>query len=156
MCSVSHRITNVTIAFQRGCDAYRIEVNMGDMILWRSDCAHSNAQPLLDREDKNRFRAVSYVCMLPADMTTTAALRRKAEGHRLRRTTSHWPNLETWFRERPREKAKWAQVKAQAQSEAQEKGGGQAKGQGAGVALEQAPPQLTQRQRELHGLTPYL
>ena len=64
--------------------------------------------------------------------------------------------LAGWFRERPREKAKWAQVKAQAQSEAQDKGGGQAKGQGAGVALEQAPPQLTQRQRELHGLTPYL
>ena len=55
---------------RRGCDAYRIEVGAGDMVLWRSDLAHSNAQPLVgQRRFRSRFRAVSYVCMLPAALT---------------------------------------------------------------------------------------
>jgi|MDSY01.2.fsa_nt_gb hypothetical protein len=102
------------------------------MILWRSDLAHSNAPPQWERRHRKRFRAVSYVCMLPADQTKEGAYRRKAEGHANRKTTSHWPNLEFWFRERPRERLRFAHN-----------------------VPPQAPKLATKRQRELHGLERY-
>ena len=102
------------------------------MILWRSDLAHSNAPPLWGRRRTKRFRAVSYVCMLPADATKEGVYRRKAEGHATRKTTTHWPNLETWFRERPREKLRFAHN------------------------VSGRPPRIeTRRQRQLHGLERY-
>lgn len=59
-----------SLLVRRGCDAYRIEVGAGDMILWRSDLAHSNAPPMVaKRAHRDRFRAVAYVCMLPEALT---------------------------------------------------------------------------------------
>ena len=103
------------------------------MILWRSDLAHSNAAPMWERRHRKRFRAVSYVCMLPAAATKEGIYRRKREGCEQRKTTTHWPNLETWFRERPREKLRFAK----------------------NVPTRGGLRFDTRRQRQLHGLEKY-
>jgi hypothetical protein len=135
----------------RGCNAYRIEVAAGDLLLWRSDLAHSNAQPLFaQRAHKQRFRAVAYVCMLPAARTKEPVYAKKAEGWQRRKTTTHWPNLETWFRERPRERARVAAFTASPHAAGAGSGGGGALGSS------RPPPELaTARQRQLHGLERY-
>lgn len=110
-------------------NAYRIEVSAGDMILWRSDLAHSNAPPQMDRAHKRRFRAVSYVSMLPASMTAPKIMKRKVMGYEGIRTTTHWANLEIWFRECAAENARFH--------------------------VASKPPNLSRRQMELHGLRDY-
>jgi hypothetical protein len=139
------------------------QVGAGDMVLWRSDCAHSNAQPVFGRrKHRHRFRAVSYVCMLPASLTKEAAMKKKAEGWRLRKTTSHWPNLETWFRERPQERKR---VAAFTQPPPVEQAQGRAPGPSPTCIPPLAPPLApplppppvlaTQKQLLLHGLERY-
>jgi len=141
-------------------------------VLWRSDLAHSNAQPLYGkRAHKQRFRAVSYVCMLPASHTKEPIYKKKVEGWRLRKTTSHWPNLETCFRERPRERARIAAFTAAATSPVANSdgpiessndgnvgssGGNSSSSTGSSDSPPRPPPELlTLRQRQLHGIERY-
>ena len=135
------------------------QVSAGDLVLWRSDLAHSNAQPLYSkRVHKQRFRAVAYVCMLPASHTKEAAYKKKAEGWRLRKTTSHWPNLETWFRERPRERERVAAFTATALevSDGHIEGNISSSSSSSSSIPPRPLPELrTSRQRQLHGLERY-
>jgi len=41
--------------------------------------------------------------MLPASLTKNSVYAKKLRGWEQRKTTSHWPNTEVWFRERPTE-----------------------------------------------------
>eukprot|EP01023_Acetabularia_acetabulum_P009661 TRINITY_DN14368_c0_g1_i1.p1 TRINITY_DN14368_c0_g1~~TRINITY_DN14368_c0_g1_i1.p1 ORF type:complete len:332 (-),score=42.62 TRINITY_DN14368_c0_g1_i1:256-1251(-) len=72
----------------------RIYVEAGDMILWRSDLAHSGSAATMVSD---RFRAVVYVCMLPTSMTPQESLYKKQEAWKNLRTSTHWPNKEIWF-----------------------------------------------------------
>ena len=114
---------------QKGCGPKRLPVGRGDVVLWRSDLAHCGGSPVGVRKG---FRAVVYVCMLPAALTPQALYARKREAFERLATGSHWPTKEEWFggtRFRP-------------------------------VGFEArpffpTPPVLTQRQKELYGLQMY-
>uniref|UniRef100_A0A7S0ZSD3 Phytanoyl-CoA dioxygenase n=1 Tax=Noctiluca scintillans TaxID=2966 RepID=A0A7S0ZSD3_NOCSC len=77
-----------------GLEAIRVPVQRGDVLLWRSDLAHSAATPIGVRHG---FRAVVYVCMLPAHLTPEPVYARKREAYQKLHTGSHWPDKESWF-----------------------------------------------------------
>lgn len=77
-----------------GCAPRRLPVGRGDVVLWRSDLAHCGGSPIGVRD---RFRAVVYVCMLPASMTPNSLYPRKKEAYSKLATGSHWPTKEEWF-----------------------------------------------------------
>merc|ERR1712232_188545 len=110
----------------QGYEAKRVPVNRGDVILWRSDLVHKGAPPIGSREN---FRAVVYICMLPAAMTPVDAYREKQLAYEQLQTGSHWPNREEWF---------------------------QSRSQMAGIRpYFKEPPQLSLRQQQLYGLVRY-
>jgi hypothetical protein len=110
-----------------GIEAQRVPVNRGDIILWRSDLVHCGAPPIGARDN---FRAVVYICMLPAAMTPATVYPRKLQAYEQLETGSHWPNEEEWFESDQRRHS-------------------------AQRPFFQRPPQLTERQRLLYGLEPY-
>eukprot|EP01025_Chloroclados_australasicus_P008501 TRINITY_DN1302_c1_g1_i2.p1 TRINITY_DN1302_c1_g1~~TRINITY_DN1302_c1_g1_i2.p1 ORF type:complete len:374 (-),score=20.48 TRINITY_DN1302_c1_g1_i2:1507-2499(-) len=72
-----------------------IYAEAGDMILWRSDLAHCGQAAT---KVSDRYRAVAFVCMLPASMTPNDVLQKKQQTWQDMYTTTHWPNKESWFR----------------------------------------------------------
>jgi hypothetical protein len=114
---------------RNGIEVRRVPVKRGDVILWRSDVAHCGGPPIGARDN---FRAVVYICMLPAVLTPSDLYPRKVQAYEQLETSSHWPNDEEWFEpDRRRHSA---------------------------LAVRSAfkrPPQLTARQRQLYGLEPY-
>ena len=113
-----------------GLAPLRVPVQAGDVVLWRSDLAHSAAPPPKPRPS---FRAVSYTCMLPAALTLPHVAAKKAEAYRQGHTGDHAPDRECWH--------------ASKLSEGDEKR--------RGAFFADGPPRLTQRQAELYGLMPY-
>lgn len=109
-----------------GLSPRRVPVRAGDLILWRSDLAHSGAPPNGPRE---RFRAVVYVSMLPAAFTPPEVMASKVEAYRQCQTGDHMPDRELWH------SSKMAPVAVR--------------------PFYEQPPILTQRQAELHGVRPY-
>lgn len=81
----------------KGFEPKRIPVKRGDVILWRSDLVHKGAPPL---GRSTNFRAVVYVCMLPAALTPEAVYRQKVAAYEQLQTGCHWPNREEWFHPR--------------------------------------------------------
>uniref|UniRef100_A0A7S3FDW6 Phytanoyl-CoA dioxygenase n=1 Tax=Haptolina ericina TaxID=156174 RepID=A0A7S3FDW6_9EUKA len=79
----------------KGVQAKRVPVKRGTVILWRSDVVHCGAPPLGKRDN---FRAVAYICCLPAALTPPAMYEQKAEAFRQLHTGSHWPCQEVWFK----------------------------------------------------------
>jgi ectoine hydroxylase-related dioxygenase (phytanoyl-CoA dioxygenase family) len=84
---------------KEGMSSKRIPVPAGHMILWRSDLAHAGAPARSTRKDHDKWRAVIFVCMLPASETpqTKTMLQKKQSTVLERRTTSHWPSNCSWF-----------------------------------------------------------
>jgi hypothetical protein len=78
-----------------GCKLLRVPVKRGDVVLWRSDLAHAGGSPIGRRPG---FRAVVYICMMPAALTPKAVYAKKREAYDRLETGSHWPTKETWFR----------------------------------------------------------
>lgn len=111
----------------KGIEAQRVPVRRGDVILFRSDLAHCGASPIGCRKG---FRAVVYVCMLPAVLTPEHVYREKQRAYEQLETGSHWPNQEEWFVER-----RSAGFPA--------------------TSFWKTPPKLTYRQRLLYGLDRY-
>lgn len=110
----------------QGYEPKRVPVNRGDVILWRSDLIHKGAPPIGRRDN---FRAVVYICMLPAALTPEGAYKEKELAYEQLQTGSHWPNREEWF---------------------------QSKSQVAGLRpYFKKPPQLSLRQQQLYGLVRY-
>jgi len=66
------------------------------VILWRSDLVHKGAPPIGARD---KFRAVVYVCMLPAALTPDEVYPDKLRAYEQLETGSHWPNREEWFKQ---------------------------------------------------------
>lgn len=111
----------------QGYEAKRVPVNRGDVILWRSDLVHKGAQPIGKRDN---FRAVVYICMLPAALTPEGVYKEKQLAYEQLQTGSHWPNREEWF---------------------------QSRYQLAGVRpYFKEPPKLSLRQQQLYGLVRYI
>jgi len=78
----------------QGYEPKRVPVNRGDVILWRSDLVHKGAPPIGIRDN---FRAVVYICMLPAALTPENVYEEKRLSYEQLQTGSHWPNREEWF-----------------------------------------------------------
>lgn len=112
---------------EKGVHPLRVPVKKGDVILWRSDLAHKGAPPIGRREN---FRAVVYVCMLPAALTAEPLYEKKRLAYEGLETGSHWPNQEEWFA--PRHEPSFAVGK-----------------------YFQSPPELSARLRLLYGLDRY-
>ncbi len=68
-----------------------LEVKRGSMILWDSRAVHCNAPGVQPNESTDLIRAVSYQCMMPAEMLTDKVrmLREAAPAKGI--STSHWP-----------------------------------------------------------------
>jgi len=111
----------------KGIQPLRVPVRKGDVILWRSDLVHKGAPPIGKRDN---FRAVVYICMLPAALTPDGVYSDKLRAYQQLETGSHWPTKEEWFK--PRREVKIC-VKP----------------------FFKAPPVLTHRQRLLYGLDRY-
>jgi hypothetical protein len=80
---------------KEGCKQKRLPVNRGDVVLWRSDLVHCGGSPIGVRSG---FRAVAYICMMPASMTPEAVYAKKRQAYEKLATGSHWPTKEDWFR----------------------------------------------------------
>lgn len=106
----------------------RIPVSKGDVVLFRSDLCHCGAGPLGARPG---FRAVVYICCLPAALTPDSVYPEKLRAYERLETGSHWPTREEWFETRQRHEAL------------------------ATRPFFRSPPELTGRQRELYGLVRY-
>lgn len=111
---------------EQGFEPKRVSVKRGDVILWRSDLVHKGAPPIGRREN---FRAVVYVCMLPAALTPEAVYKDKMVAYKQLQTGCHWPNREEWFKPRRHN----AEVQPYFRQ----------------------PPQLSLRQQQLYGLERY-
>jgi hypothetical protein len=113
-----------------GLSPKRVPVQRGDVILWRSDLAHSGQAPGITPH----FRAVTYSCMLPAVLTPAEAYPAKLEGYLKTIAGDHRPNVETgWHFSAP-------------------KRGGDAPVRGVYFPH---PPELSWRQAEFYGLVRY-
>jgi len=106
----------------------RVPVRRGDVILWRSDLCHCGAPPV---GACDRFRAVVYVCCLPASLTPEAVYEAKRRAYLQLETGGHWPCREEWFIVRD----KHARLSIQ--------------------PYLKDPPNLPRRQLELYGLVRY-
>jgi len=115
------------LLYGKGIQPLRVPVRKGDVILFRSDLAHKGAMPIGRREN---FRAVVYICMLPAALTPEEVYNDKLQAYQKLETGSHWPNHEEWF-----------EAKQDRQCEVK--------------PFYQKPPPLTRRQRLLYGLDRY-
>jgi MOSC domain-containing protein YiiM len=111
----------------QGIQPRRVPVRKGDVVLWRSDLVHKGAPPIGVRSS---FRAVVYICMLPAVLTPESVYGKKWEAYHGLETGSHWPKKEEWFKCR-------RQVPFDLRPYFQQ------------------PPTLTARQRQLYGLDRY-
>jgi hypothetical protein len=78
-----------------GSKLLRVPVRRGDVVLWRSDLAHAGGSPIGIRSG---FRAVVYICMMPASLTPKEMYAKKREAYAKLETGSHWPTKECWFR----------------------------------------------------------
>jgi len=114
-----------------GLEPRRVPVKAGDVILWRSDLAHSAAPPLGPRPN---FRAVSYTCMLPAALTPAHVLAKKVEAYRHGHTGDHAPSREYWHTSKLDEATESTRRP---------------------WYVDGKPPRLTPRQAELFGIVPY-
>lgn len=79
---------------KNGIQPLRVPVKRGTVILWRSDLVHKGAPPV-GRVDT--FRAVVYICMLPAALTPDSVYAEKEQAYLELKTGSHWPCQEEWF-----------------------------------------------------------
>jgi hypothetical protein len=81
---------------------------------------------------------------------------KKEQGWRERKTTSHWPNLETWFRERPKERERVrAFTQAACSDDDDDDANSDPPGERPPSSSTQLPVLATERQRLLHGLQHY-
>lgn len=115
-----------------GCMLKRVPVGRGDVVLWRSDLAHYGSSPVAIRQG---FRAVVYICMLPASLTPEALYPKKRQAYEQLQTGSHWPTKEEWFRKTARWKTGFDKSLAR--------------------PFFTMPPELTPRLEELCGLRCY-
>ena len=115
------------VLHSKGIAQTRVPVKKGDVVLWRSDLAHCGAPPVGVR---GGFRAVIYVCCLPASLTPKATYPLKLQSYQRMETGCHWPCREEWFKAVP-------------------------KRHGGAIPYFEKPPPLTGRQRLLHGIDRY-
>jgi len=77
---------------EKGCEAIKVCVAPGDLILWDSRTVHYNVPP-----QGEIVRALLYVCLTPASFATDADLKRKKEIFDIWGRTTHWPHANLWI-----------------------------------------------------------
>lgn len=116
---------------ERGISPKRVPVNRGDVVLWRSDVCHKGAPP---RGSRDNYRAVVYVCCLPAACTPEAVYVEKRKAYEQLKTGSHWPCREEWFQLSERHRRQAVGFRP----------------------FFRQPPQLSRRQEQLFGICRYV
>jgi len=84
-----------------GCNKVAIKAQQGSMVLWDSRTMHHGKEPDREREKEN-FRMVAYICMLPRNTSTPKELIKKQKAFERLRVTSHWANKVKLFSKTPR------------------------------------------------------
>merc|ERR1711988_1588063 len=79
---------------EMGVHPLPVPVKKGSVILWRSDLVHKGAPPIGRRDN---FRAVVYICMMPAALTPEHVYAQKQIAYEKMHSSSHWPSEEEWF-----------------------------------------------------------
>ncbi len=79
----------------------RIKCPKGSIVLWDSRTIHCGTEPIKNREKEN-YRCVSYVCMLPKNLASKKDIEKKQKVFDELRTTSHWPVKTKLFAKTPR------------------------------------------------------
>jgi hypothetical protein len=74
----------------KGCKEKRIMCPKGSLVFWDSRTIHCGVEALKERPTPN-FRAVVYLCYMPRNKATKAALKKKIKTFEELRTTNHWP-----------------------------------------------------------------
>lgn len=109
---------------QKGLQPLRVPVRQGDVILWRNDLVHKAAPPVGDCDS---FRAVVYLCMLPAALAQEDSYEEKRHAYELLNVDGPGPSQDQWLHKpQPEDRRHF-----------------------------QRPPPLTARQRQLYGLERY-
>lgn len=73
-------------------DVKNITMQKGDVIIWRSDLAHTR-NPV----SYSGFGAAAYCSMQPASFTPPHVWRQKMDAYKERRTGDHRPHVESWY-----------------------------------------------------------
>lgn len=116
---------------ERGIRPKRVPVSRGDVVLWRSDVCHKGAPP---RGRCDNYRAVCYVCCMPAACTPEAVYSDKRRAYEQLMTGSHWPCREEWFQLSERHRRQSVGFRS----------------------FYRQPPQLSRRQEQLFGICRYV
>ncbi|KAK3105309.1 hypothetical protein FSP39_022211 [Pinctada imbricata] len=77
---------------EKGCILTNVPVKKGGMVLWDSRTVHDNARPIRDRENKDRWRHVIFICMTPALWAGKEDLETKRQAYNELLMTTHWPS----------------------------------------------------------------
>ena len=75
---------------ERGCEAIRVPVPKGGMVLWDSRTVHAGAPPMHGRDNEGRWRYICFVSMTPAIWATPKDLSVKREAYKKVMCTNHW------------------------------------------------------------------
>ena len=84
-----------------GCEHKCIKVPKGSMVLWDSRTIHCGTEPLKGRLNP-KHRCVAYLCYLPRQTATPAAIKKRINAFETLRTTTHTPNKPKMFPKMPR------------------------------------------------------
>ena len=86
---------------EKGCEEKRITCPKGSIVFWDSRTIHCGVEALRDRATANH-RAVIYLCYMPRQLATAAAIKKKKKAFNELRTTNHWPCKPKLFPKNPR------------------------------------------------------
>lgn len=86
---------------ENNCKKMAIKCKAGSIILWDSRTFHQGIEPNKKREKEN-FRLVAYVCMMPRKLATLKNLEKKRKAFEELRMTTHWPHTSKLFPKTPR------------------------------------------------------
>ncbi|OMJ69820.1 hypothetical protein SteCoe_32361 [Stentor coeruleus] len=76
---------------RKGCVPRWVLADEGTLVLWDSRVFHMGSGPIIGREKQN-FRLVTYVCMLPRHGVSQKILDKKLKALENKVDTSHWAN----------------------------------------------------------------
>ncbi|XP_046369742.1 uncharacterized protein LOC124144415 [Haliotis rufescens] len=80
---------------KRKCEAVKISVPKGGIVLWDSRTIHDSVPPVHGRPNDDRWRWVVFVCMTPAQWATDEDKQKRACAYNNLQMTNHWPSQDT-------------------------------------------------------------
>lgn len=86
----------------QGCTPAAILAKAGDLVLWDSRTFHFGREPLKQRVNSDRLRAVVYTCLTPRSKASNKAQEKRRKAFAELRMTTHLPHAPTLFPKTPR------------------------------------------------------